>query len=111
MAPYMPWIGFVWLMGHMSISHIYRQMLNDPSIIDITGAQMVMVMKLNAFCWNVWDGKQKLADLSDAQKGAHADRFARGAGLCRVRGFLSGADGGAGVRLCGLPSVVEYVDV
>ncbi|KAK3048877.1 Lysophospholipid acyltransferase [Extremus antarcticus] len=67
-GPYMPWIGFVWLMGHMSVSHIYRQMVNDPSLVDITGAQMVMVMKLSAFCWNVWDGKQKQADLTDAQK-------------------------------------------
>jgi lysophospholipid acyltransferase len=64
----MPWIGFIWLMGHMSISHIYRQIVNNPSLVDITGAQMVMVMKLNAFCWNVWDGKQKQSELTDAQK-------------------------------------------
>lgn len=67
-GPYMPWIGFVWLMGHMSISHIYRHIVNDPAIIDITGAQMVMVMKLSAFCWNVWDGRQKASDLNDDQK-------------------------------------------
>lgn len=36
-SPYMPWIGFVFLMGHMSISHISRQIQNDPSTIDITG--------------------------------------------------------------------------
>ena len=60
-GPYMPWIGFVFLMGHMSINHIYRQILDDPGIIDITGkstreirgfvktvlgAQMVLVMKV-----------------------------------------------------------------
>ncbi|KAK3676367.1 Lysophospholipid acyltransferase [Recurvomyces mirabilis] len=67
-GPYMPWIGFVFLMGHMSISHVYRQMTGSPSRVDITGAQMVMVMKLSAFCWNVWDGKQKPADLTDEQK-------------------------------------------
>ncbi|KAK3717289.1 Lysophospholipid acyltransferase [Vermiconidia calcicola] len=67
-GPYMPWIGFVWLMGHMSGSHIYRHMENNPSAADITGAQMVLVMKLSAFCWNVWDGKQKQSDLTDAQK-------------------------------------------
>lgn len=44
-SPYMPWIGFVFLMGHMSVNHIYRQILNDPSVVDITGAQMVMIMK------------------------------------------------------------------
>ena len=64
----MPWIGFVFLMGHMSISHIYRQMLNDPSVIDITGAQMVLVMKLSAFCWNVHDGRLKPEYLIDSQK-------------------------------------------
>lgn len=36
-SPYMPWIGFVFLMGHMSVNHIYRQSLNDPATIDITG--------------------------------------------------------------------------
>lgn len=33
----MPWIGFVFLMGHMSVNHIYRQLLNDPGVVDITG--------------------------------------------------------------------------
>jgi lysophospholipid acyltransferase len=64
----MPWVGFIWLMGHMSVSHIYRHMANDASSIDITGAQMVLVMKLNAFCWNIWDGKQNPADLNESQK-------------------------------------------
>jgi lysophospholipid acyltransferase len=36
-SPYMPWIGFVFLMGHMSISHIQRQRMNDDSVVDITG--------------------------------------------------------------------------
>lgn len=67
-SPYMPWIGFVFLMGHMSINHIMRQRLNDPSTIDITGAQMVLVMKLSAFCWNVADGVLPEDHLSDFQK-------------------------------------------
>lgn len=67
-GPYMPWVGFIFLMGHMSVSHIYRQMANSPSSVDITGAQMVMVMKLSAFCWNVWDGKQDPKELNDDQK-------------------------------------------
>ena len=61
-SPYMPWIGFVFLMGHMSINHIHRQALNSPGTVDITGmqipsatmfwlrplqgAQMVLVMKV-----------------------------------------------------------------
>ena len=67
-GPYMPWMGFVFLMGHMSVSHIYRQAANDPGMMDITGAQMVMVMKLTGFCWNVYDGKQPEKDLVDFQK-------------------------------------------
>ena len=33
----MPWIGFVFLMGHMSVNHVYRQFVHDPSKVDITG--------------------------------------------------------------------------
>ncbi|KAL2164513.1 hypothetical protein VTH06DRAFT_3729 [Thermothelomyces fergusii] len=65
---YMPWVGFVFLMGHMSINHIARQIANNPRSVDITGAQMVLVMKLNAFCWNVADGLLPEAELSDFQK-------------------------------------------
>jgi len=64
----MPWIGFIYLMGHMSINHIYRQMLGDDSVVDITGAQMVMVMKLTAFCWNVHDGRLKPETMTEGQR-------------------------------------------
>lgn len=64
----MPWIGFIFLMGHMSLNHIIRQSINNPSAVDITGAQMVMVMKLTGFCWNVADGREPEKNLSDAQK-------------------------------------------
>jgi lysophospholipid acyltransferase len=67
-GPYMPWVGFVFLMGHMSVSHIYRMIENSPDSVDITGAQMVLVMKLSAFCWNVWDGKQQPSELNHVQK-------------------------------------------
>ena len=68
-GPYMPWLNFTFLMGHMGISHIRRQMADSPQLVDITGAQMVLVMKLSAFGWNVFDGQQKDRDLlSDAQK-------------------------------------------
>jgi len=72
-SPYMPWIGFVFLMGHMSMNHILRQSVNDASAVDISGAQMVLVMKLTAFCWNVQDGRLPDAELSDFQK-EHAVR-------------------------------------
>lgn len=55
-------------MGHLSINQIKRQFVNNPGVIDITGAQMVMVMKLSGFCWNVADGRLPEKDLSDFQK-------------------------------------------
>lgn len=58
----MPWIGFVFLMGHMSANQLNRQFANAPGKVDITGrpstlsaqiasdyipgAQMVLVMKV-----------------------------------------------------------------
>lgn len=72
-SPYMPWIGFVFQMGYMSVNHIIRQNVNDASQVDITGAQMVLVMKLTAFCWNVQDGRLPDSELSDFQR-EHAVR-------------------------------------
>ncbi|EAW08634.1 lysophospholipid acyltransferase [Aspergillus clavatus NRRL 1] len=71
----MPWIGFVFLMGHMSVSHIERQIVNDPQAVDITGAQMVLLMKLSSFCWNVRDGRLPQEKLSDPQKYAAIREF------------------------------------
>ena len=65
---FMPWIGFLFLVGHLSINHLQRQFANSPAVVDITGAQMVMVMKLSAFCWNVHDGRLQLEDLTEHQR-------------------------------------------
>ncbi|KAL6850897.1 Lysophospholipid acyltransferase [Amphichorda felina] len=67
-SPYMPWIGFGFVMGHMSVSHIWRQIADSSSTADITGAQMVLVMKLSAFCWNVADGLLPDDQLSEFQR-------------------------------------------
>ncbi|KAK7213527.1 hypothetical protein V2G26_020705 [Clonostachys chloroleuca] len=84
-SAYMPWIGFAFVMGHMSISHISRQIANNPSMVDITGAQMVMVMKLSAFCWNVADGRLPDEELSDFQR----DRMLRDLpGLLDFAGYV-----------------------
>ena len=64
----MPWIAFVFLMGHLSINQLARQFVNNSSLVDITGAQMVMVIKLTAFCWNVADGQLAETELSEFQK-------------------------------------------
>lgn len=37
-GPFMPWIGFVFIMGHMSVNHLHRQFANAPTEVDITGA-------------------------------------------------------------------------
>ncbi|MCJ1260253.1 lysophospholipid acyltransferase [Lobaria immixta] len=65
---FMPWIGFVFVMGHMSVNQLNRQFANAPDKVDITGAQMVLVMKLTAFCWNVQDGRLPPKDLADFQR-------------------------------------------
>lgn len=67
-SPYMPWVGFVFLMGHMSVNQLIRQFADAPSVVDITGAQMVLVMKLSAFCWNVADGLLPDEQLDDFQR-------------------------------------------
>ncbi|CAG7930778.1 unnamed protein product [Penicillium olsonii] len=71
----MPWIGFLFLMGHMSLNHIFRQMADDGATVDITGAQMVLVMKLTSFCWNVHDGRLAQEKLSDPQKYSAITKF------------------------------------
>jgi lysophospholipid acyltransferase len=45
-GPFMPWIGFVFLMGHMLWSHVYRELYSVPGVVDVTGAQMVLVIKV-----------------------------------------------------------------
>ncbi|KAI0022080.1 MBOAT, membrane-bound O-acyltransferase family-domain-containing protein [Xylariomycetidae sp. FL0641] len=67
-SPYMPWLAFVFLMGHMAVNQLARQFADNPSVVDITGAQMVLLMKLSAFAWNVADGTLPEDQLSDFQK-------------------------------------------
>ncbi|CAD6502204.1 BgTH12-02443 [Blumeria graminis f. sp. triticale] len=64
----MPWIVLAFVMGHMSINHITRQLINDPGLVDITGAQMILVIKLSSFAWNVADGRIADKNLSSAQR-------------------------------------------
>ncbi|KAG7192757.1 lysophospholipid acyltransferase [Scheffersomyces spartinae] len=66
----MPWINFIFLMSHLAYNHLKAQFFGQtaPDDVDITGAQMVMVMKLTAFGWNIYDGKQSLLSLSDYAK-------------------------------------------
>lgn len=62
----MPWINFIFLMLHLAYNHLKAQFFVEPdfSKVDITGAQMVLVMKLSAFGWNVYDARQRHDELS-----------------------------------------------
>lgn len=66
----MPWINFLFLMTHLAYSHFHEQFFQtyDSTKIDITGAQMVLVMKLSAFGWNVYDAKQSKETLTSFTK-------------------------------------------
>lgn len=66
----MPWVNFIFVMGHLAYNHLQAQFFEtyDPSKVDILGAQMVLVMKLSSFGWNVHDGKLPNASLSEYNK-------------------------------------------
>lgn len=60
----MPWFNLAFLMAHLASNHFYYQFFNtyDSSQMDITGAQMVLVMKLSSFAWSYHDGQSYLFD-------------------------------------------------
>ena len=58
----MPWIVFTVTMAHLTINHIIRAVNNvGYETIEITGAQMVLTMKLTTFAWNIYDGRRPAA--------------------------------------------------
>lgn len=68
---FMPYLNFAFVMGHLAVNHMHAQFYADydETKIDITGAQMVLVMKLTSFAWSYYDGT--LADrkfLTDYQQ-------------------------------------------
>ncbi len=66
----MPWLVFVLQMGHLTLNHLVRHFGNIPlTTIEITAAQMVLVMNLTTFAWDVYDGQQRAVEQCDeAQK-------------------------------------------
>ncbi|KTW27345.1 hypothetical protein T552_04154 [Pneumocystis carinii B80] len=64
----MPVFVFIFLMGHLSVNHFYRQFFNIDSSMDVTSIQMVLCMKLSALAWNIYDGQQNLLTLTQKQK-------------------------------------------
>lgn len=57
-SSFMPHLNFVFLMGHLAFNHLHAQFWNKSGdeAVDITGSQMVLVMKLTAFAWSYYDG-------------------------------------------------------
>ena len=75
--PSMPWLNFVFLMLHLAYSHIHAQFTSeaDKSKVDITGSQMVLVMKLSSFGWSLYDGRYGGESLTPYTKARAIYRF------------------------------------
>ncbi|OSC98692.1 MBOAT-domain-containing protein [Trametes coccinea BRFM310] len=55
----MPWLVFLFTMGHLTINHIIRTFAEAGyETFEISGPQMVLTMKLTTFAWNVYDGRR-----------------------------------------------------
>ncbi|KAG9317107.1 MBOAT, membrane-bound O-acyltransferase family-domain-containing protein [Chiua virens] len=84
-GPNMPWIVFTFVMGHLTINHVIRAVYEIPyETIEITGAQMVLTMKLTTFAWNVYDGRRAQEDLDKWQLQKRVTKFP---GLLEFLGF------------------------
>ncbi|QLL35039.1 hypothetical protein HG536_0H04150 [Torulaspora globosa] len=71
-SSFMPHLNFIFLMGHLAFNHLHAQFINasNSDTVDITGSQMVLVMKLTAFAWSYYDGscEKDKNSLTDYQK-------------------------------------------
>ncbi|KAI0347445.1 MBOAT-domain-containing protein [Trametopsis cervina] len=64
----MPWVVFAIVFGHLTVNHVIRAIFQfSYETFEVTGPQMVLVMKLTTFAWNVQDGRRPLADLDKWQ--------------------------------------------
>ncbi|KAK7060154.1 Lysophospholipid acyltransferase [Paramarasmius palmivorus] len=58
------WFIFIFVLGHLMANHVIRAFYNlSYETIEVTGPQMVLVMKLTTFAWNVYDGRRSEKDL------------------------------------------------
>ncbi|KAK6202743.1 MBOAT, membrane-bound O-acyltransferase family-domain-containing protein [Scheffersomyces amazonensis] len=66
----MPWINFIYLMSLLAYTHFSHQFFNDydRTKIDLSGAQMVLVIKLTSFGWNIYDGTRPEQELTKYTK-------------------------------------------
>ena len=42
------------------LSHVIRAVFVSYEIMEVTGPQMMLTMKLTTFAWNVYDGRRKV---------------------------------------------------
>ena len=62
------WAIFIGNMGVLTINHFIRWISNTSlEIVEITGSQMVLVMKLCLFAWASYDGGRPVEKLDSAQ--------------------------------------------
>ncbi|KAJ6627426.1 endoplasmic reticulum protein [Mycena sp. CBHHK59/15] len=72
----MPWVAFVFVMGHLTINHVIRSIKNfSYETLEVTGPQMVLTMKLTTFAWNVYDGNRPTEDLDKWQLAKRVTKF------------------------------------
>ena len=72
-------------MGLLTVNHFARWITNTPlDIVEITGTQMVLVMKLSLFAWACYDGTRPVEQLDSVQK---RDRVAELPGLLPFLGY------------------------
>eukprot|EP00981_Chlorochromonas_danica_P004813 scaffold967_cov173-Ochromonas_danica.AAC.24 len=73
--PGQPKLAFLWAMGYMTMSHIYRMYVSYlTGVFDFTGTQMVLTMKLTSFAYNIYDG---MVDKENVFHKKHHDREQR----------------------------------
>ncbi|KAJ6456381.1 MBOAT, membrane-bound O-acyltransferase family-domain-containing protein [Mycena sanguinolenta] len=75
-APAMPWVVFAVVMGHLTVNHIIRSTFRfSYETLDVRGPQMVLVMKLTTFAWNVHDGRRRAEDLDKWRRAKRVTQF------------------------------------
>lgn len=79
------WAIFAGNMGILTLNHFTRWIDTTPlDIIEITGSQMVLVMKLSLFSWSCYDGARPAEQLDTVQK---RDRLTQMPGLLPFLGY------------------------
>ncbi|KAH7343969.1 MBOAT, membrane-bound O-acyltransferase family-domain-containing protein [Rhizoctonia solani] len=71
----MPWIVFAFVMGHLLVNHAYRTAYLTLDDLEITGTQMVLVIKLSTFAWNIHDGRQATESLDPSQLATRIQQY------------------------------------